>query len=96
MGDMIDYFKAMKQHQKETRAESILAAQQEWNDFVTAAQAGGYVIQVMTEFHWNVYKNSRAVAQYWPSSNKWQIIKGSKVKHGSRDEFRHLMREGRL
>lgn len=86
----------MRSHRKESREDALLAAQSEWGDYVEAAQIGGYTIRIMSERHWNVYKNVRAVAQYWPSANKWQILKGGVVRHGSRDEFRRTMKEGRL
>jgi hypothetical protein len=96
MSDVVDIWKAMKEHKKESRLDALVAAQEEWQEFVVAAESGGYIIQIMSERHWNIYKNTKAVAQYWPSANKWQIIKGGKVKHGSRDEIRLAMREGRL
>jgi len=96
MGDMIDLFKAMKDHRRESRMDALVAAQEEWQEFVAAAEAGGYTLHVMSERHWNVYRNAKAVAQYWPSANKWQIIKGGKVRHGSREEFRRTMSEKRL
>lgn len=96
MGDMIDLFKAMKDHRRESRLDALEAAQSEWQQFVESAEAGGYTIRIMSERHWNVYRNVRAVAQYWPSANKWQIVAGGKIRHGDREEFRRTMRESRL
>lgn len=96
MGDMIDYFRDMKSARSQSRREALSEAQSEWIQFVEAAEAGGYTLRIMSDFHWNVYRNSRAVAQYWPSANKWQITSGGKVHHGSREQFRRAMREGRL
>jgi hypothetical protein len=96
MSDVVDFWKAMKEHRRESRNDALQQAQEEWSQFVQAAQAGGYTVQVMSERHWNIYRNARAVAQYWPSANKWQIVKTGKIRHGSREDFRRTMSEGRL
>lgn len=96
MSEVVDYWKAMKEYRKEGRLDSLRKSQEEWTDFVEAAKAGGYTIQVMTEYHWNIHRNARAVAQYWPSTNKWQVIKTGKIRHGSREDFRKILKEGKL
>ena len=96
MGEMIDYFRDMKSARAQSRRDALQSAQSEWTEFVGAAEQGGYTIRIMSDHHWNVYRNVRAVAQYWPSANKWQIVASGKIKHGDRDEFRRTMREGRL
>lgn len=96
MSEAVEIWRAMKEHRRETRIDALVTAQQEWPDFLGAAQDGGYEIHIMSEHHWNIHKNSRCVAQYWPSANKWQTIRTGKIKHGSRDEIRRAMRDGRL
>lgn len=96
MGDMGEVFNAMKEHRKMTKRSNMETADSEFDQFEEAASIGGYSIAKMSQYHWNVYKNGSCVAQFWPSSCKWQIIKTGRIQHGDHDSFRMRLRAGRF
>jgi hypothetical protein len=96
MGDMIDAFRDMKNHRKMTRRENIEKADAEFDQFVEAATIGGYSLTKMSAYHWNVHRDGVCVAQYWPSSNKWQNTKSGRVTHGDHESFRIRLMNGRV
>ena len=96
MGDMKEVFDAMKEHRKMTRRQNIEAADSQFDQFLEAAAIGGYSLTKRSEFHWNVYRDGVCVAQYWPSANKWQIMKTGRVQHGDHESFRVRLKAGRI
>ncbi len=96
MGDSTEVLNAMKEHRKTSRRENMDQADGELTLFGEAAEAGGYSLRVMSQHHWNVYSDGKCVVQYWPSANKWQIVKTGKIQHGDRESFRTRLRAGRF
>ena len=85
-----------REHREEKAARRRLELQKaeaEMDVTRACAAKGGYEIVVSTDTHWIVKKSGRVVAQYWPSANKWQVSRTSKIVRGTRDKFReHLSR----
>jgi hypothetical protein len=92
----VELANAMKQHRKESRRTNAEKANQEFDQFQEAASVGGYFIEWKTEYHWNVMKSGKCVAQYWPSVNKWQIVKSGKIYHGDHETFKNKLKQGKL
>lgn len=96
MGDMGEIFNAMKEHRKMKRRENTVKAEEEHLEFAEAAKEGGYNLDQKSQHHWNVYRDGKCVAQYWPSANKWQTIKDGRIHHGDRESFRMRLRARRF
>lgn len=69
MGDMIDGFRAMKEHRRDERTASRKA-----NTAALAAEG----VEFVSKNHGAhlIIKSSEGVVDFWPSSGRWQLRSG--------------------
>lgn len=71
MGEMIEGFKLLKEHERERRKRNLAEANPEgW--------------EIKTEYHWQRRVDGELI-DYWPSRNKWRYK--NKTRHGSVEAF---------
>lgn len=92
-----EVFRAMKEAKREKRRNRLAVANAEMHLYVEACREH-YELVVCSDYQWNFRRRSdgSVACSYWPSASKWMTLPDRKIRTGSPEQFRKLLREGRL
>ena len=93
MGDVGEVFNQMREDAKMHRAEAQAVNAERLPALQAQAAQHGLRIEVKSDYHWNLYRGTECMAQFWPTKNKFQNTKTGKVVHGTgADMLAHVVR----
>lgn len=86
MSEMVEVFRAMDELGKMSRAQAQQKNAELLPALRTKAEEAGVRIELMSDHHWNIYRNAKCLAQFWPTKNKFQHLPTGKLIHGTAED----------
>lgn len=97
MGDVVEMWKAQREKQKAVRRSKLEMAEDRFDELKEVVERRrGYRLVNSAPGHWLITLHGRSIIQYWPSADKWQFIKNSKIRKGNLAKFKRMLEGGKF